>query len=542
MLDLNYRYHGLDVFSTLYYSLTQGYQDQFNENLVYGKTLMHIKENLTINSKNDYFSGSAGFNYVFNDKHSIGATYEGNIMPSGWGGWNSEYDVWKNGQKTESYSNDFYTRYKSRPIHDITAYYAGQIGKVSIDWNGEIYIRKSGQTQYSQEHEKLEGGSRYLESDYMADSWMHASKLTFTIPVWKGTLKVGNEFTESCRANLYTIDEQGEDLPGKTDDQVKESNLALFASYVRRWGKVELNAGLRYEHVTSKYYNTGGDYWNEEHQKYFVPDQSREYDHLFPNVSLSFPIGDVKLNASYKVTAIRPSYSQLSSNVQYNSRYYYQGGNPLLQASYEHTIGLNVGYKWMQLYANWRYVENPYYWVIEPYHDNELISIYTYRNMSHEQRFNVGLTASPKIGWWQPMLNVNVRKQFLTIEGKSYNRPVIIGTFNNTFVFPHGWQFHFDMNGNTRGHSTCVEWMAQGGVFISLNKSFLHDRLNIKLAGNDLFASCRTTTRTVFGTRDCYSWKYSDTRNFFCSFSYKFNVTRSKYKGTGAGNAEKSRL
>ena len=59
-------------------------------------------------------------------------------------------------------------------------------------------------------------------------------------------LKIGNEFTESCRANLYTIDEQGTDLPGKTDDQVEESNLAAFVSYGLRLNKVELNAGLRY--------------------------------------------------------------------------------------------------------------------------------------------------------------------------------------------------------------------------------------------------------------------------------------------------------
>ncbi len=98
VLDLNYRYHGLDVFSTLYYSLFQGYQVQENDNRLYGKTLMHIKENLTIRDKSTYLSGSLGFNYVFNDRHSIGATYEGNINPYGRGGWNSHFDVWKNGK------------------------------------------------------------------------------------------------------------------------------------------------------------------------------------------------------------------------------------------------------------------------------------------------------------------------------------------------------------------------------------------------------------------------------------------------------------
>ena len=172
VLDLNYRYRGLDIFSKLYGGLSQGYQDQHNDNRLYGKTFMSIDEDLIIKNKSYYTSGSLGFNYVFNDRHSVGATYEVNINPYSRGGWNSLMDVWKNGSKTESYTNDMYCRFKSRPTQDITAYYAGQIGKVSIEWNGEIYLRKIGQTQYSEETGMEGGDSRTIESDFTADSWM----------------------------------------------------------------------------------------------------------------------------------------------------------------------------------------------------------------------------------------------------------------------------------------------------------------------------------------------------------------------------------
>lgn len=42
-----------------------------------------------------------------------------------------------------------------------------------------------------------------------------------------------------------------------------------------------------------------------------MPNQSRKYDHFFPNVALTFPVGNVKMNMVYKVTVSRPSYSQL---------------------------------------------------------------------------------------------------------------------------------------------------------------------------------------------------------------------------------------
>ena len=95
-----------------------------------------------------------------------------------------------------------YCRFKSRPTQDITAYYAGQIGKVSIEWNGKYIFVKQDRLNIL-EGTGIEGGdSRTIESYFTADSWMHASKLVLSFPVWKGTLKIGNEFTESCRANL----------------------------------------------------------------------------------------------------------------------------------------------------------------------------------------------------------------------------------------------------------------------------------------------------------------------------------------------------
>lgn len=51
VLDLNYRYRGLDIFSNLYVGLSQGYQDQHNDNRLYGKTLMSIDEDLIIKTR-----------------------------------------------------------------------------------------------------------------------------------------------------------------------------------------------------------------------------------------------------------------------------------------------------------------------------------------------------------------------------------------------------------------------------------------------------------------------------------------------------------
>jgi hypothetical protein len=77
---------------------------------------------------------------------------------------------------------------------------------------------------------------------------------------------------------------------------------------------------------------------------------------------------------------------------------------------------------------------------------------------------------------------------------------------------------------------------------VSIYKSFLKDCLTFQLYVND-----------VFGTNDSYIiGKYGKLKEtIFDEFStskisltvrYKFNVTRSKYKGTGAGQSQKDRM
>lgn len=67
-------------------------------------------------------------------------------------------------------------------------------------------------------------------------------------------------------------------MPGKTDDQVRETNLATFFSYALRWNQVDMNVGLRYEHVSSNYLNLGKDVWDEDHST-SLPDLSRYQDY-----------------------------------------------------------------------------------------------------------------------------------------------------------------------------------------------------------------------------------------------------------------------
>ena len=531
-LDINYRHRNLDLFGSLCYGLSHGRQEQRNDQKVNGGQTLELVEDLVIKSRNENLKGTVGFNYDINDKHSFGATYIGSVPTYSKAGWTTDMDVLRNGVKTDRISNIFDYSGKKRPTHDITAYYKGTIGKISIDWNGDAYFRKDGNTQTTHETGEITGSDRMLNTQYSADSRLYASKLVLTVPVWKGDLQIGSEYTNSHRKNVYQVDLEGDNLPTDSDDRIEESNIAAFASYLLKMNKLQITSGLRYEYVTSDYYDHGA----------FVAEQSRTYSNLLPHLSLSFPIKTVSATLNYNIKTRRPAYSILSSNVQYNDRYTYQSGNPLAKPSYIHTVAMNLSWRWVRFYANWRYTKDALYQCVVPYEKDNEITVFTYRNLPHYQTVSSGVSLSPKFGCWSPILDMSLMYQDFSVDGRRYDKPLLFLKFNNAIQLPRGFILNIDMDYTSRGHSTTIEWAESGGLNIGVYKGFFKDRLSVNLQGRDLFASYRGSNWMRFGNREIYKWNYADTRMLVLTVRYRFNAAVSKYKGTGAGNDEKNRL
>ena len=87
--------------------------------------------------------------------------------------------------------------------------------------------------------------------------------------------------------------------------------------------------------------------------------------------------------------------------------------------------------------------------------------------------------------------------------------------------------------------------MYRGSNF-SLNarvmKTFLKGRLSATLYANDIFRTARTKVTTYYEIGQTAQDYYTYTQSVGLTLTYNFNVTGSKYRGTGAGNDEKNRL
>jgi hypothetical protein len=81
-------------------------------------------------------------------------------------------------------------------------------------------------------------------------------------------------------------------------------------------------------------------------------------------------------------------------------------------------------------------------------------------------------------------------------------------------------------------------------VSVQAYKSFFNGALAFNLTISDIFNTnmekWKMRTHSVENSKDCNN--HSMTRGISLQVTYNFNTTRSKYKGTGAGNDEKNRL
>ena len=75
-----------------------------------------------------------------------------------------------------------------------------------------------------------------------------------------------------------------------------------------------------------------------------------------------------------------------------------------------------------------------------------------------------------------------------------------------------------------------------------IQKTFWNGHLTAAVYANDIFRTNRNKLTTYYAIGSTAQDGYNYSQQIGLTLSYNFNVTGSKYKGTGAGNDEKNRL
>lgn len=532
-IDLKYRTRGLELFANYGWWYGDNRDDRSNEMSTTTSKGTYNQAFRTVGrqSYND-MTGKIGFSYMFNDRHSIGAYYQNScnrhhligFIPS---------EVWQNGNLLDRYNSDVKNKSTALPRHNANLYYSGSAGKFSIDFNADYLWYKNRELSLSDESSEA-GEGRTVNTMSTARNRMFAEKLVVSHPLWSGMIQVGEEYSDTRTTNTFTADIT--EVPD-ADNGVDESNMAAFLHIAQQLGRFNIGVGLRYEHVKFDYYDMGR----------LRDGQSKTYDNIFPSLDVAVNVGAVRMALNYSGKTVRPGYGQLDGAVSYINRLTFETGNPYLRPTKMQTVEYMA--QWRRFFAqlSYTYVKDGVYHVTEPYGADGEATIIRTANLDHRHYFQAFAGGQFNVGVWQPRVNVGVMKQWLTLP--VHGEPMSMNTHGFLFQWQNVVHLPFDIWLNVDAQLMTPSWdnnmkLSNTPWYVNakLYKGFLKNAFSVTLDVKDLFNSSQKDAVMYNDAVRIVQKNFSSGRSVMLTLQYRFNTTRDRYRGAGAGNSEKSRF
>lgn len=533
-LNINYQKKGLETFTVLKIKDAESSIKQDLVQNTYVDNVWHQRNDIKGSIRNRQLYCGLGVNYQISNNSFIGASFNFNRMFNKAVS-NIATTIYKDYAFTEESASDI-AKPGNMSLASSNVYYMGKIGIVDINFNTDWLWDKDFSKVNTLERYQEYGGDwqdKAVHTKTNTKNELFASKLTLTLPFWKGQLSFGGEYSNTNRNSSYDVQPMG--LLDKQDNRIKEGMVSVFCDYTRKFGQLRVLAGIRYENTDFNYYEEGKR----------IPEQSKRYGNLLPSLSLSLPVGKTQMQLSYGATIKRPSYYDMRSGIGYDNRYTYESGNPFLVSEISRNINYMVSYKWLMAEGIYTHVSDPIVMLTQPYKDNPNIALIQNVNWKPYNRIGASLSASPKFGIWHPSLRFHFFKQWFDMEthgGHGLDNPKITVRFDNT-IDTKFCTISLLLTAQTKGDDeTSYMYRNYFSSNLSIYKSFLKGKMVVFFYANDLLGTGNMHSKMYSGSmREIIHHDYSISE-YSLTIRYRFNVAKKKYKGTGAGQSQKSRM
>ena len=530
---LNYRTrNGMDFFARGFLTSNNQIVTAAAEDQLQASSTWDFKKDATFLNRYNYYFADLGWNWEISEKHSLGLTYTANnFISDATSSIETDEEVWRDSHFLEAETNKTVTSLKPRMEHAVNAYYVGEIGKWKLDFSADYYGGHS--------ESDMEGGTvgeKGVSSKTLTKNNLLAEKLVATATIPLGSLTFGEEVANVDRTSDFT--QSGFSADNSVHQQT--TTWSLFVNYTLQMKKLSLNAGLR---------------WQNEHNDYETngrknAEQSPDYHVLIPRLSLTYRTERWTNTLSYQCFRQNPAYSTLSTAINYRSKYEYQTGNPYLRPTTTHYVSWTTNYRWLHTELYYSYNKNINHSFQTAYDDTNHpgVILDDRRNVPKSHDYGLEINITPKVGFWQ--MNYTASFAFsnkdLEVIGITHKWNGLGTYFNldNTLSFPHNWLLNIGMELTPYRESGCSQTKATGGINLRLSRQFLKDKsLSVAVLANDILHT-RYTEMTAYGGINVRTQfkEYRDTRRIGIDLSWKFNATKSRYKGSHAGQSERNRL
>ncbi|BAP29082.1 TonB-dependent receptor domain protein [Chryseobacterium sp. StRB126] len=321
------------------------------------------------------------------------------------------------------------------------------------------------------------------------------------------TLSTNNQFVfDPSRSNIFSY---------------REKIMAGYIAYRQKFGKLQINAGIRAENTQSISDAVTAD-----------SIVSRNYLEWLPSFSASYSFNKSnELSFSYSRRITRPVFSQLNPFRFYFSPLNYWIGNPYLLPSFTSQIKATYRYKnWITSFSIGKEKDVMTRYPI--YHPETNVLEYLGTNLPY-RNFAVLETSFPvKITkWW------NITGQFTGYYNDEF-RPYLDEVFaldiynyeirlNQVFTLPKGYTVNLFANYESKTGNSLYIIKPRYSIDLSFQKSWLDNKLNTKLGYNNIFdsndQSLEFRHKQIMDNRLRHWW---DSSRFFFSLSYVFGGSK----------------
>lgn len=533
-LNISYHKNRIEAFSFLRILESNSSNRQILHQNTYMDNTWHQRNEIDGGVRNRHLYYGMGGDYQLDEHNFVGASlYFNRTLNNGESEINTTID---NVYTVTEKSTSIIAKQGNSSAVNSNVYYIGRLGMFDITFNLDWLWNKNKSNENANEKYQ-ESGGEWLENVVHtkgdARNQLLASKLTLSLPLWKGQFSLGGEYSVMNRKSSYDV------LPiGILDGQanrIKEDMTSVFFDYKRKLGRINILAGIRYENVDFNYYE----------DNHLMTGQSKRYSNILPSLSCSLPIGKVQMQLGYGTTIKRPSYHAMRTGTDYVNRYTYESGNPFLVSAVNRNINYTLSYKWFIASLTYTHVSNPIVQLTQSYKNDPNIAVIQEKNFDSYNRIAASLSVSPKLGIWQPSLRVFAFKQWFdmkTHDGHKLGHPKFTIRFDNT-LNTKLCTLSLMLTAQTKGDDeTSYMYRNYFSVNLSAYKLFLKGKFMIFLNANNVFGTGNMHSRMYSGSlREIIHHDYSIS-DYSLTVRYRFNVSKSNYKGTGAGLEQKKRM
>lgn len=532
--NLKYRRKNWEIFSTA--AIASGkYKSRKHSVLLLNDQQNTVRQDEEIKNKSRTSEGmfTMGANYN-TEKRNFGVQYSSSVIFDKQTNAECQSAFYVNETLEEQFNNKIRKKDHDLPTQRIHTYYGQKIGKAEVQVDLEYYQNHPREDNNTIEKSQL-SENRNIDTYDRAKNELFAGRFDVEMPLWKGTLNIGTNISNTDRKDKY---DNPQEYIASSDSKFKNRKYAFYAGYNKQFGQIYIAAYLRYEHLKFDYYEGNT----------LMEKQSKIFANWFPSLSMSWPIGKMQFQFSYTSKIKRPYYDQLSDNTLYVNRYCYKSGNPFLKNTISHDVSLGAAWKILNLNISYTHEKDPMIDFICPAKPNSLIALNTQTNVGKADFLDFTISLAPQIGKFRGMFAAQVSKPLFKLDcgsgqTHSFNKAILMLNGSGMYVFTQSLFADFNMKYVSKGNRYNNYYSKSDYLLsVGITKSLMKNRLTLRLSGEDLLNKELGNSSLFCPGGSITENNRHNMRCAMLTIRYSFNPTNNRYKAKRTAEDEVERM